>query len=124
MPRIEESLGELVQNQKKDSTPNLSIQPVNVKPPLEVTNFKLRSTKQDNEFMDALIQKMKSINIGQSSSSQINMLFAQQLDNLNGEEDDLSPSHILEIQNNFQDIQSVNKIYFPPIDLQNGSNRT
>ncbi|KAL7263032.1 hypothetical protein ACSBR1_001244 [Camellia fascicularis] len=75
-------------NQKK---PALGlIHPVNIKPPLEVSNFKLRLVKQDNEFLDN---------------------YQQSLDE--DEDGELSPSHILEIHNNFQDIQHVNKTYFP-----------
>lgn len=33
------------------------LEPVNIKPLLEVANFKLRSSKQDNEFMDTLFKK-------------------------------------------------------------------
>ena len=63
---IEESVVELVHNhnQQVKSSSDPPIQPVNVKPPLEVTNFKLRTSKQDNELMNPLIQKIKNISIG------------------------------------------------------------
>ncbi|KAL7259095.1 hypothetical protein ACSBR1_005070 [Camellia fascicularis] len=76
LTRIEESIENFKDRQLVPT--ESTIQPVNVKPPLEVTNFKLRSDKQDNEFMETLLKKMSNLNVGRvlppEGSSSIHMI--------------------------------------------------
>lgn len=58
---------------------------------------------------------MTDLNLGKSArgSNSINMLSTQQAPELNPGDEEITPSLIYEIQNNFQDMQSVNRIVFP-----------
>ena len=49
----------------------LDIQPVAFKPTPTVTNFNLKPKKDNTEFMDTLLNKIKDLHIGESS--QVNM---------------------------------------------------
>ena len=92
-----------------------TLHPVSIKPSLDITNFKLKSS--NTEFMDTLLQKMQTLNVrppeppkppGHSSSGTIHMLRAES----NPDQDTLSPEQIHEIQLNFQEPSSVNKLNY------------
>ncbi|CAL5397226.1 unnamed protein product [Camellia sinensis] len=94
-------------------TGSSTLHPVSIKPPLEVTNFKLKASSI--EFMDTLLHKMQTLNVrppepippppGQSSGL-VQMLRAESTP-----DDNLSPDQIYEIQMNFQEPSSVNKLH-------------
>lgn len=116
LTRIEEQIYNV--NENCQVVPHkLDLQPVTIKPPSEVSNFKMKSSKSDNEFIDNLLNKMKDLKLTTApiSSSQINAISGHSSSTSNNTDSDtdnpdvISPSHLLEIQNNFQDMQNINK---------------
>ena len=99
LTRIEDTINHIKNgcHLQPNSEVKTEVIPVTIKPPLEVTKFKLSSTKKDIEFKDTLVDKIKSFKIGESSS--INMLSTQH----NPNEENLTLSQTTEIENNYQE---------------------
>ena len=69
--------------------------PISIKPPLEVTNFKLKAS--NTKFMDTLLQKMKTLNV-QTGHSEPSGGSIHTLRSDPSPDENLSPAQIHEIQ--------------------------
>ncbi|XP_028115638.1 uncharacterized protein LOC114313449 [Camellia sinensis] len=113
LTRIEETVVHLKEHCQIQPIKQPEIQPALLKPNPTVTNFNLEPKKDNTEFMNTLIDKIKNLNLSTSGPSQVNMLSK---DHITKEEPfpELTIQQIAEIQANFQDDQpsEVNRVMY------------
>ena len=112
LTRIEETIVHLKESCQFQPKPQPEIQPALLKPNPMVTNFNLEPKKDNTEFMNTLIDKIKHLNLSGSGPSQVNMLSRDhppKEDHLS----DLTFQQIAEIQANFQEEPSeINRVMY------------